>query len=97
MSIDIKDYNKTLAVTNTAIEKFPAQPLFYLLNGVAHNSLNTPDKAIEIIELGQSYLLDEFKLEQDMYQQLAISYDKKGDTARASKMRAKAQELSKKL
>lgn len=64
---------------------------------MAHNSLNTPDKAIEIIELGQSYLLDEFKLEQDMYQQLAISYDKKGDTARASKMRAKAQELSKKL
>ncbi|MEO9502197.1 tetratricopeptide repeat protein [Nonlabens ulvanivorans] len=97
LSIDVKDYKKTLAVTNTAIEKFPAQPLFYLLNGVAHNSLNTPDKAIEIIELGQSYLLDEFKLEQDMYQQLAISYDKKGDTARASKMRAKAQELSKKL
>lgn len=97
LSIDVKDYKKTLAVTITAIEKFPAQPLFYLLNGVAHNSLNAPDKAIEIIELGQSYLLDEFKLEQDMYQQLAISYDKKGDTARASKMRVKAQELSKKL
>lgn len=97
LSIDIKDYNKTILITNSAIEKFPAQPLFYLLNGVAHNSLNAPDKAIEIIELGQSYLLDEVKLEQDMYQQLAISYDKKGDTARASKMRVKAQELSKKL
>ncbi|EAS20579.1 conserved hypothetical protein [Flavobacteria bacterium BBFL7] len=97
LSIDLKDYGKTLTITNTAIEKFPAQPLFYLLNGVAQNNLNAPDKAIEIIELGQSYLLDELKLEQDMYQQLAISYDKKGDTASASKMRAKAQELSKKL
>ncbi|MBF4984255.1 hypothetical protein FNJ87_07935, partial [Nonlabens mediterrranea] len=97
LSIDLKDYGKTLTITNTAIEKFPAQPLFYLLNGVAQNNLNAPDKAIEIIELGQGYLLDELKLEQDMYQQLAISYDKKGDTASASKMRAKAQELSKKL
>jgi len=97
LTIDVKDYNKTLLITNTAIEKFPAQPLFYLLNGVAHNNLNAPDKAIESIEIGQSYLLDEVKLEQDMYQQLAIAYDQKGDTARASKMRSKAQELSKKL
>lgn len=97
LTIDIKDYNKTVTVTQAAIEKFPAQPLFYLLQGVAHNNLNAPDKAIESIEMGQSYLLDEVKLEQDMYKQLAISYDQKGDTATASKMRTKAQELSKKL
>lgn len=97
LTIDIKDFNKTLSVTNAAIEKFPAQPLFYLLNGVAHNNMSAPDKAIESIEMGQSYLLDEIKLEQDMYQQLAISYDQKGDTIKASKMRVKAQELSKKL
>lgn len=97
LTIDTKDYKKTLSITNKAIEKFPAQPLFYLLNGVAHNNLNAPDKAIEAIEMGQSYLLDEIKLEQDMYQQLAISYDQKGDASKAVKMRAKAQELSKKL
>ena len=97
LTIDVKDFNKTLKVTGAAIEKFPAQPLFYLLNGVAHNNLNAPDQAIESIETGQSYLLDEVKLEQDMYRQLAISYDKKGDTAQAAKMRSKAQELSKKL
>lgn len=97
LTIDIKDYEKTVSFTNTAIEKFPAQPLFYLLNAVAHNYLNAPDKAIESLEMGQSYLLDEVKLEQDIYKQLAISYDKKGDTTKASQMRLKAQELSKKL
>lgn len=95
VSIDIKDYHKTVAVTNTAIEKFPAQPLFYLLNGVAHNQLKAPDKAIKSIEVGQSYLLDELKLEYDMYLQLAISYDQKGDKSKASKMRSKAEKMLK--
>lgn len=97
LTIDLKDFNKTINITQAAIEKFPAQPLFYLLQGVAHNNLNAPDQAIESIEMGQIYLLDELKLEQDMYKQLAISYDLKSDATTASKMRTKALELSKKL
>ena len=76
---------------------FPAQPLFYLLDGVALNYLDKPDDAIERLESGMTYLLDEIQLERDIYQQLAISYDKKGNATQAVKMRSKAQELSKKL
>lgn len=96
LSIDIKDYKKTIEITENALDVFPAQALLYLLNGVAHNNLNEPDAAIEQLETGLSFLLDEPKLESDIYQQLAVSYDKKGDTTKAAKMRSKVKTLSNK-
>jgi len=96
LSIDIKDYKKTLEVTGRALEIFPAQALLYLLSGVAHNHLNEPDKAISQLETGLSFLLDEPKLESDMYQQLAWSYDQKNETTKAATMRSKVIALSKK-
>jgi tetratricopeptide (TPR) repeat protein len=96
LSIDIKDYKKTVEVTDRALEVFPAQALLYLLSGVAHNHLNEPDIAISQLETGLSFLLDEPKLESDMYQQLAWSYDQKNDTTKAANMRSKVEMLSKK-
>ncbi len=97
LSIDVKDYSKAHDILEKALSYFPAQPLFYLLDGVALNYLDKPDDAIERLESGMTYLLDEIQLERDIYQQLAISYDKKGNATQAVKMRSKAQELSKKL
>lgn len=96
LSIDIKDYKKTVAITEKALEVFPAQALLYLLRGVAHNNLNEPDKAIDQLETGLSFLLDEPKLESDIYQQLALSYDQKGDATKAAKMRSNVKKLSNK-
>jgi tetratricopeptide (TPR) repeat protein len=96
LSIDIKDYKKTLEITQTALDVFPAQALLYLLIGVAHNNLNEPDQAIDQLEMGLSFLLDEPKLENDIYQQLALSYDLKGNTTKATKMRSKIKLLSNK-
>ena len=96
LSIDVKDFKKTLKITDDAVELFPAQPLLYLLNGVAHNGLNQPDDAIESLETGQAYLIDEVKLETDILQQLAIAFDKKGDAKKATSYRKQAQQLLKK-
>lgn len=96
LSIDSKDYKKTVEITEKALEVFPAQALLYLLSGVAYNSLNEPDKAIDQLETGLSFLLDEPKLESDIYQQLALSYDQKGDATKAAKMRSNVKMLSKK-
>lgn len=97
LSIDIKDYKKTLNITTKALEVYPAQALLYLLNGVANNNLEQPDQAIEQLENGLSFLLDEPQLERDIYQQLALSYDQKGNTTLAAKMRSQVAALSKKL
>jgi tetratricopeptide (TPR) repeat protein len=91
ISLDNKDYARVITITNDAIELFPAQALLYLMNGVALNKLNQADKAILTLETGLSFILDESKIEHDMYQQLALAYTYKGDNAKASKMRAEAQ------
>lgn len=95
MSLDFKDYNRAAKITNDAIQKFPAQALLYLINGVAFNKLNQADKAIETLETGLSFILDETKIEQDMYEQLAVAYAQKGNTAMAAKMKAESQKRAK--
>jgi len=47
------------------------------------------------LEMGLSYLIDEPKMEQDIYQQLAKAYEKKGNATKAAEMRSKAEALSK--
>lgn len=95
MSLDLKEYSRTAAITDRGLAIFPAQALLYLINGVAYNNLNQPDKAINTLETGLSFILDEVKIEADMYEQLAIAYDKKGNASQASKMRAESKKRSK--
>ncbi len=97
LSIDIKDYQNAVDRTEEALDVFPAQALLYLLSGVAHNQLGQAQKAIDQLEMGLSFLLDEPKLESDIYQQLAVSHDQLGNTTKAAKMRSKVAELSKKI
>ncbi len=95
LSIDLKDYDRVESLTSSALELYPAQPLLYLLNAIAQNHLENYDDAIMQLETGLSYLIDEPKMEQDIYQQLARAYEKKGNTTKAAEMRSKAEALSK--
>ena len=95
LSIDTKDFDRVALVTENALEIYPAQPILYLLNGIALNHLEQFDDAIEQLDMGLSYLIDEEKMEQDIYQQLAIAYEKKGNTTKAAEMRSKAQAITK--
>ncbi|ARN78313.1 hypothetical protein BST97_10110 [Nonlabens spongiae] len=95
LSIDLKDYDRVENLTSSALELYPAQPLLYLLNAIAQNHLENYDDAIMQLEMGLSYLIDEPKMEQDIYQQLARAYEKKGNTTKAAEMRSKAEALSK--
>jgi len=49
--------------------------------------------AIESLETGIDYLLDDVKMEQDFYQQLATAYTLKGDTKKANLFTNKALNL----
>ncbi|MGB5982610.1 MAG: tetratricopeptide repeat protein [Nonlabens sp.] len=95
LSIDSKDFNRVASVTESALEIYPAQPILYLLNGIALNHLDQYDEAIEQLDMGLTYLIDEAKMEQDIYQQLAIAYEKKGNTTKAAEMRSKAEAITK--
>lgn len=93
LQIDLEHYESALSLSNTALEIFPAQPLIYLLNGVTNNKLQNADDAIESLETGIDFLLDNPKMERDFYEQLSVSYSLKGDTPKSNLYAKKALEV----
>ncbi|MEZ4792933.1 MAG: hypothetical protein R2783_05590 [Gelidibacter sp.] len=45
-----------------------------MVNGVANNKLNQPKKAIEKLEAGLDYVIEDLKMESDFYTQLSVAY-----------------------
>lgn len=79
LSLDLGDHKQVIRITEKAISYYPAQPLFYLLNGAAHNHLNKPDEALPQLEMALDFIIDDRQLKADVYQQMAESYKLKGD------------------
>ncbi|MFD2822467.1 tetratricopeptide repeat protein [Lacinutrix iliipiscaria] len=91
--IDVEDYELATQESSEAIDKYPSQPLFYLINGVAQNKLNLPNKAILSLEIGLDYVIDDLKMESDFYKQLSISHTLLNNTTKAKTFSDKAKQL----
>lgn len=91
--VDLKQYNLASEKSNKALEKYPSQPIFYLINGVALNGLNQPKQAVEILESGLDYIIDDTKMESDFYKQLSKAYTLLNNTTKAKTFSAKAKQL----
>lgn len=90
LQIEMGKYEEVIALSNKSLEIFPAQPILYLLNGVANNSLSKTEDAIEILEAGLDFLFDNPVMEKDFYEQLKIAYTAKGDSKNSKKYADKA-------
>ncbi len=90
LQIDFKKYEEASRLSVDALEIFPAQSIIYLLNGVANNGLQESDRAIESLETGVDYLLDDAEQERDFYEQLNIAYTQKGNIQKANLYAKKA-------
>lgn len=90
LQLDLQLYDNVAKESAQALSLFPAQPLLYLLNGVAQNNLKNPDKAIENLEMGLDFLIDDKKMEADFYQQLSISYQLKNNITKSKTFAEKA-------
>lgn len=93
LQIDFKKHEEASKLSETALEVFPAQAILYLLHGVAQNGLQNADLAIEALEAGIDYLLDDKNMEHDFYKQLSIAYALKGETGQANLYAKKALDL----
>ena len=94
LQIDFNKFDAAASTSKSALEIFPAQPILYLLNGVANNQLEQPELAIESLETGIDYLFDDPQMEKDFYTQLQIAYQKKGDTKKAQLYADKAAQIN---
>ncbi len=93
LQIDLQKYVAAQQLSADALAIFPAQPLLYLINGVAQNNLKKPDGAIESLNSGLDYLFDNPTMEQDFYKQLQQAYTLKGEAKKAAEYAEKASQI----
>lgn len=95
LQLDLKLDKQAAERSEETIELFPAQPIFYLINGVANNKLNQPKKAIESLETGLDYIIDDTKMEVDFYTQLSLAYQLDNNITKSKAFAEKAEALTK--
>jgi len=93
LQLDIKDYKAVISDSERALELYPAQPILYLVNGVANNNLNKYKKAIDNLEMGLDFLVDNPNMEADFYSQLSIAYKALNNISKSETFAKKAQAL----
>ncbi|NER13211.1 hypothetical protein GWK08_07155 [Leptobacterium flavescens] len=72
-------YTELIKVTNDALEDYPSQSAFYYANGLAYNKTGKFEKAISSLEMALDFLLEDTKLENNIYQQLAFAHNALGN------------------
>lgn len=93
LQLDFKKNTEAANLSAKGLEIFPAQALLYLLNGVANNSLQKSDLAVESLENGLDFVLDDPQMERDFYHQLNLAYTAKGDSKKAKAFADKANQI----
>lgn len=93
LDIDLEHYEEAVSKSESALLKYPSQPLLYLVNGVALNKLNRAKEAIESLETGLDYIIDDVKMEADFYKQLSLAHTSLNNTVKAKTFSDKAKQL----
>ncbi len=93
LQLDAKAFEPAVKLSSDALELFPSQPLLYLTKGVGLIGSGSYDEAIESLEIGLDYIIDDKKMASDFNQQLGEAYSAKGNTAKAATYFKKAQTL----
>lgn len=93
LQLDTGAYEDVEEIAADALELYPSQPLVYLTYGVALNKLSKFKDAIEQLEVGIDYIIDDTKMESDFYQQLGEAYAGAGNAEKAQQYVDKANAL----
>ncbi len=95
LQIDLNKDKEAAAKSKNALDIFPSQPILYLINGVANNKINEPKKAIESLEIGLDFLVENPKMEADFYKQLSESHKQLNNISQSQTFAKKAEALLK--
>lgn len=95
LQIDLNKDAEAEKKSMEALDIFPAQPILYLINGVANNKIKQPQKAIESLEMGLDYIVENPKMEADFYKQLSEAYKQANNISQSEAFAKKAEALLK--
>ncbi|PNW30251.1 hypothetical protein BKP44_00990 [Formosa algae] len=74
LNIDLQHFDIAYKQAAETLVKYPSQPELYLMAGLSLNKLNRFKDAIEQLNIGLDYIIDNKKMEGDFYYQIAQSY-----------------------
>ena len=83
---------KLLTYSKQGLVLFPAQPFVYLMNGKALNTLNKHQDALETLQNGIDFVIDDKKLSAKFYKELGKAYFGLGNKKEADKYFKKAKQ-----
>ncbi|MCF6350111.1 MAG: hypothetical protein L3J23_03650 [Flavobacteriaceae bacterium] len=87
--------DKLVKNSKEALSLFPAQPKLYLINSTAQNQLKKYKKALENLEVGLDFIIDDDDMLVNFYNQMQIAYLGLGQQNNATKYLNKALSLRK--
>ncbi|TXE08487.1 tetratricopeptide repeat protein [Gelidibacter salicanalis] len=93
LQIDLDFNEKAVVRSREALELFPAQPILYLIKGVAHNNLKQSKDAVASLESGLDYVIEDPKMEADFYTQLSMAYKLNNNNTKSESFAKKAAAL----
>lgn len=93
LQIDLEQYAEVVNLSTEALNNYPAQPILYLVNGVANNNLNRPKDAISSLEMGVDYVIDDVIMEADFYKQLSVAHKLNNNITKSEAFAKKANDL----
>ncbi|WP_298418143.1 tetratricopeptide repeat protein [uncultured Kordia sp.] len=73
-------YTDAIRLAKIGLGDFPSQPKLYLYNAKALNALKEYKKAIEMLEIGLDYIIDNVPLEKEFYQTFVVAYKNMGNS-----------------
>ncbi|MGA9636912.1 tetratricopeptide repeat protein [Flavobacterium sp.] len=94
--VDASKFGLVSKKASDLIDFFPNQPQFYYFSGLAYNQLKQFKKAMEILEMGMDFVVDDKNLEINFNIQLGEAYNGLGDNAKKEFYFSKANQLLKK-
>ncbi|WP_422106705.1 tetratricopeptide repeat protein [Winogradskyella sp.] len=93
LQLDVEDYDAVVTGSEEALELYPAQPILYLVNGVANNKQSSHKKAIDSLEMGLDFLIDDPNMEADFYSELSLAYKALNNISKSETFAKKAQAI----
>lgn len=94
LQLDAGAFTKAEKVARDALDLYPSQPLLYLTYGVALNKQSKFKAAIDQLELGVDYIIDDINMEADFYKQLGDAHTGDGNATKAARYYTKVKELT---
>lgn len=79
-ALNTNAYTDAIRLAKIGLSDFPSQPKLYLYNAKALNALKEYKEAIEMLEIGLDYIIDNTPLEKEFYQAFVVAYKQIGNS-----------------